>query len=74
MTTYIEWMRSCSRITVTGLPALSVPCGFTTGGLPLGMQTIGPARGERLVLQLAAAFEHATGHHKCAPNLAAGVC
>jgi len=74
MTTYIEWMRSCSRITVTGLPALSVPCGFTTGGLPLGMQIIGPARGERLVLQLAAAFEHATGHHKCAPNLAAGVC
>jgi len=53
---------------------LSVPCGFTTGGLPLGMQIIGPARGERLVLQLAGAFEHATGHHKCAPNLAAGVC
>jgi aspartyl-tRNA(Asn)/glutamyl-tRNA(Gln) amidotransferase subunit A len=43
-----------------GLPTLSVPCGFTDGGLPLGMQITGPAGGERLVLDLGHAFEQAT--------------
>ena len=69
MSTYIEWMRSCSRITVTGLPALSVPCGFTEQGLPIGMQLVGPPRGEWLLLQLAHAFEEATGHWRRAPVL-----
>lgn len=69
MSTYIEWMRSCSRVTVTGLPALSVPCGFTEDGLPIGMQVIGPPRGEQLVLQFASAFEDATGHWRRAPTL-----
>jgi hypothetical protein len=35
--TYIDWLRSCSRITVTGHPAVSVPAGFTAGGLPVGL-------------------------------------
>jgi amidase len=69
MATYIEWMRSCSRITAAGLPALSVPCGFTEQGLPIGMQLVGPGRGERQLLQLAAAFEDATGYGKRAPVL-----
>ena len=39
--TYIDWLRSCSRITVTGHPAVSVPAGFTTDGLPVGLQLVG---------------------------------
>lgn len=39
--TYIDWMRSCSRITVTAHPAVSVPAGFTTDGLPVGLQLVG---------------------------------
>ncbi|MGD8211202.1 MAG: amidase, partial [Desulfobacterales bacterium] len=41
METYIDWMKSCYYITVTGLPAISVPCGFTPEGLPVGMQIVG---------------------------------
>jgi amidase len=39
--TYIDWLRSCSRITVTGHPAVSVPAGFTADGLPVGLQLVG---------------------------------
>lgn len=68
MSSYTEWMRSCSRITVTGLPALSVPCGFTADGLPVGLQLVGPPRGEHRLLAIAAAFEDATGHWRRAPG------
>src|ERR687884_1073532 len=44
---YLEWMRSCTLITATGSPALSVPGGFTPDGLPVGLQIIGPARADR---------------------------
>ena len=57
---YIEWMRSCSAITVTAHPAISVPCGFTPGGLPVGVQIIGRYREERALLQFAHAFERRT--------------
>ena len=40
---YLEWMRSCTVISATGCPALSVPGGFTPDGLPVGLQIIGPA-------------------------------
>lgn len=60
METYIDWMKSCYLITVTGLPAVSVPGGFTPDGLPVGMQIVGRWRDERGVLQLAHAFERAT--------------
>ncbi len=59
METYIDWMKSCSRITVTGHPAISVPCGFTPEGLPVGMQIVGRHRDDFGVLQLAHAFEQA---------------
>jgi amidase len=60
MDTYVDWMRSCSRITVTGHPAISVPAGFTPGGLPVGIQIVGRYRDEAGLLRLAAAFEAAT--------------
>ena len=61
MNTYIDWMKSCYYITVTGLPAISVPCGFTPEGLPVGMQIVGRHNNDFGVLQLAHAFEKATG-------------
>ncbi len=69
--TYIDWMRACSDITVTGLPAISVPCGFTDEGLPVGIQIVGRHQDEWGVLQLAHAFEDATGIGRRRPPLAA---
>lgn len=60
MHTYIDWMRSCSRISVLALPAISVPCGFTEDGLPVGLQLVGRPRDDLGVLQLAHAFEQAS--------------
>lgn len=57
MGSYIEWMRSCSRISITAHPAVSVPCGFTAGGLPVGLQLVGRPGGEGALLDLAEAFE-----------------
>jgi len=71
MSTYLEWMRSCSRITVTGHPAISVPAGFTPEGLPVGLQIVGRARDDWGVLQLAHAFEQATGYGEQRPDLTA---
>jgi amidase len=58
--TYLDWMRSCYYITVTGAPAISVPCGFSGSGLPVGLQIIGGHRQDFGVLQIAHAFEQAT--------------
>jgi len=60
METYIDWMKSCYYITATGLPAISVPCGFTPAGLPVGVQIVGRHQDDLGVLQLAHAFEQAT--------------
>jgi amidase len=60
MENYIAWMKSASRITVTGHPAISVPCGFTPEGLPVGIQIVGRHHADFSVLQLANAFEQAT--------------
>lgn len=70
METYLDWMRSCYLITVTGAPAISVPCGFSGGGLPVGLQIIGRYRDDFGVLQMAHAFEQATGFWKRRPALA----
>ncbi|HWQ39267.1 MAG TPA: amidase [Burkholderiales bacterium] len=70
--TYIDWMKSCYWVSVTGQPAASVPCGFSAGGLPVGIQIVGRYRDDFGVLQLAHAFEQATGFWKQKPPLAAG--
>ena len=67
--TYIDWMRACSDITVTGLPAISVPGGFTADGLPVGLQIVGRHQDEWSVLQLAHAVEQATGLWRRRPAL-----
>jgi amidase len=67
MQTYIDWMKSCYYITVTGLPAISVPGGFTPEGLPVGIQIVGRHQDDFGVLQLAHAYEQATGHWKRRP-------
>lgn len=69
MGNYIEWMRSCYYITLTGLPAISVPAGFTADGLPVGIQIVGRYRDELAVLQLAYAFEQATGFGRRRPGV-----
>mgnify|MGYP000653060353 CR=1 FL=1 len=70
MPTYIDWMQSCYFITVTGLPAISVPCGFTPEGLPVGVQIVGRHQDDLGVLQLAHAFEQATNVWKQRPAVA----
>jgi amidase len=67
--TYIDWMRVCSDITVTGLPAISVPAGFTDDGLPVGLQIVGRHHDEWGVLQLAHAFEEATEFWRFRPGV-----
>ena len=64
MATYLDWMRSCWYITFMTNPAISVPAGFTTAGLPIGIQIVGRHRGEWSLLQMAHAFEQATTHAK----------
>ncbi len=70
METYIDWMKSCYYITVVGLPAISVPCGFTPEGLPIGLQIVGRHQDDFGVLQLAHAFERQTGFWKTRPSVA----
>ena len=66
---YVAWQRTCSRITVTAHPAISLPGGFTAGGLPVGIQIVGRYRDEAGLLRLARAFEAATGFGRARPPL-----
>jgi len=59
MGSYLDWMRSAYVITVTGCPAISVPAGETTDGLPVGVQIVAPFGADRRLLEVAAAFERA---------------
>ena len=56
---YIDWLQICGAITLTGCPALSVPCGFTADGRPIGLQIVAPPRREDLLLGAAHLFEQA---------------
>jgi amidase len=71
MHTYVDWMKSCYFISVTGLPAISVPGGFSAEGLPVGLQIVGRHQDDLGVLQLAHAFERQTEFWKTRPAIAA---
>lgn len=66
---YIDWMKSCTVISATGCPAISVPAGFTEAGLPIGLQLVAPHRAERKLLAAAHAFEQATNFARIRPSL-----
>jgi amidase len=70
MSTYIEWQKSCILISSLENPAISMPCGFTEDGLPVGLQIVGRHRDEWSVLQLAHAFEQATPAARRRPAIA----
>ena len=59
--TYIDWLAIAFAVTLTSAPAMSLPCGFTDDGLPVGLQMVGPLRGEAPLLSFAAALEAEMG-------------
>jgi aspartyl-tRNA(Asn)/glutamyl-tRNA(Gln) amidotransferase subunit A len=63
----IASLRNTRPFNLNGLPAISVPCGFTAAGLPVGLQIVGPPWGEEVVLRLAHAYEQAAGWYKKLP-------
>ena len=64
---YVDWLRLVSAITLTSCPALSLPCGFTADGLPIGLQLVAPPRGEASLISAAAALEEALGLSRLTP-------
>ena len=65
----IESSLATYAISITGLPAISVPCGFTVDDRPVGLQIVGRWRREADVLRAAAAFEDAFPHHRRRPPI-----
>jgi aspartyl-tRNA(Asn)/glutamyl-tRNA(Gln) amidotransferase subunit A len=63
-------LRNTSPFNAYGIPTISVPCGFTRQGLPIGIQISGPGFGELAVLALAHAYEQATDWRERRPPLA----
>jgi aspartyl-tRNA(Asn)/glutamyl-tRNA(Gln) amidotransferase subunit A len=63
------WLRNTRPFNAYGLPTISIPCGFTRAGLPIGLQIAGPRFGEGRALAFAHAFEQATDWHKRAPTV-----
>ncbi len=70
MENYVAWMKSAYWITATFCPAISVPAGFTSEGLPVGIQIVGRYRDDLGVLQIAHAFEQTTGFGRRRPPIA----
>ncbi|HEV2196493.1 MAG TPA: amidase [Candidatus Acidoferrum sp.] len=69
MENYIAWMKSAYYISTVGNPAMSVPCAFSEGGLPIGIQIVGRHNDDWGVLQMAYAFEQATNVGKRRPSI-----
>ena len=66
---YYDIFLTAYAFSVTGLPAMVVPCGFTQAGLPMGLQIVGPRLREDLVLQAAAAYAAACPQHFRRPTI-----
>jgi amidase len=64
---YVEWLAMSYSITLVGCPALSLPCGFTRSGLPVGLQLVGRPRGEAALLAAAALLEEQLGLARLLP-------
>ncbi len=64
---YFDWIAITYAITLTSCPAVSVPAGFTEAGLPVGLQIVGPPRGEAETLTAAALLDDASGLSKLLP-------
>jgi aspartyl-tRNA(Asn)/glutamyl-tRNA(Gln) amidotransferase subunit A len=62
------WLRNTRPFNAYGLPTISIPCGFTRAGLPIGLQIAGPRFGEARVFRFAHAFEQATDWHRRMPT------
>jgi amidase len=60
MENYIAWMKSAYWISTVGNPAMSVPCAFSSTGLPIGVQIVGRHHDDWGVLQMGYAFEQVT--------------
>jgi aspartyl-tRNA(Asn)/glutamyl-tRNA(Gln) amidotransferase subunit A len=67
--TRAELLRLTRPANLTGFPAISIPCGFTREGLPVGLQLLGARWGEARLLAIALAYEEATEWHKRRPDL-----
>lgn len=67
LATYLDWLVLGFSITVTGCPAISIPCGFTADGLPVGLQLVGAPYGEEALLSAAAWCEAVLGARLAAP-------
>lgn len=59
--TYVDWLMIVHAITLTCSPAISIPCGFTSNGLPVGLQVVAPGRGEARLLAGARFIEEVLG-------------
>ena len=64
---YVHWICITFAVTLTSCPVVSAPAGFTASGLPVGLQIVGPPRGEAEVLAAAALLDEATGISKLLP-------
>jgi len=62
------WLRNTRPFNAYGLPTISIPCGFTRAGLPIGLQIAGPRFGEARLLSFAQAFEQSTTWHQRTPT------
>ena len=71
MGNYLDWMRAACLISATGLPSLSIPGGFSSSGLPVGLQMVTADQADQLLLRVAHAFEESTGFYRRRPELAA---
>ncbi len=67
MPSYIDWVLVTSIVTMTGLPSVSLPAGFTKSGLPVGLMLVGRPRGEAALLSAAKLFEDMAGLHRRLP-------